>query len=199
MAFMNNNGGFNNNQQSNNGEPKKKVNFKVGKDIYGDDGRLTVGTWNSDKGGTYATLRITSAVGKDPSTKANVYEQKMSGELPTVYLNGENLCVLMMAMADTTPENCDFTIDCGRSKITFKGAGTQYTITIENQKTGSRTITLKSIPAGDKNYHPSWKLLLDKLKIVDKKIAFGSVDMDEFGVAFTNSDAATAESDDTPF
>lgn len=198
MAFMNNNGGFNNQNNNNNGEPKKKVNFKVGRDLYGDDGRLTVGTWNSDKGGTYATLRITAAVGKDPSTKANVYEQKMSGELPTVYLNGENLRALMMAMNDTTPETCNFAIDCGRSKITFKGAGTQYTITIENQKTGNRTITLKSIPAGDKNYHPSWSILMDKLKIVDKKIAFGSVDMEEFGVAFTGNDAAS-DSDDNPF
>jgi len=195
MAFMNNSNGFNN-QQNNNGEPKQKKNFKVGKAIYGDDGQLTVSTWNSDKGGTYAVLSIKAAIGKDPSTGMNAYEQKMSGELPSCFLNAENLCAIMLAMKEVQPDSCDFSVDCGRSKISFKGNGNNFQIIIENQKTGTRTITMKAFPVGPKNVFPQWKILYDKLDICYKKITRGNLDMDEFGTALAGDDF---NNDDAPF
>ena len=73
MAFQTNQ--FNNgNSGMNQGGEKKKTNFRVGK-VYGTDGTIDVSIWNSDKGGVYAILSCKAAVGKDPSTGANVYEQ----------------------------------------------------------------------------------------------------------------------------
>jgi len=194
MAFMNNGNGFNN-QQNNNGEPKKKSNFRVGR-IYGDDGILEVSIWNSDKGGTYTVMSIKAAIGKDPSTGLNAYEQKMSGELPSCFINSENVCALITGMKQTKPENANLSMDFGRSKLTITGDGSNYKITIDNQKNGTRTITMKPIPVGPLNIHASWKVLTDYLDICYKKAARAKLDMDEFGAALAGE---TISDDDAPF
>lgn len=198
MAFMNNNNGFNN-QNNNNGEPKKKTNFRVGRRIVGDDGALTISTWNSDRGGVFTVLSIVSAVGKDPSTGAPVYEQKAPNELPSIYMSTDNICALKLAMEETKdPGAVNFTIESGRNKITFAGTGTGYKITIENQKTGSRTLTLKGIPVLEATVYPSWKMLKDRVDICYKKSNLAGVDTEEFGVALAGG-GDTASDDSLPF
>lgn len=195
MAFMNNNG-YNN--QNNNGEPKKKTNFRVGRRIAGEDGALTISTWNSDRGGVFTVMSIVQAIGKDPTSGAPVYEQKAPNELPSIYMSTENVCALKLAMEATKdPGAANFTIESGRNaKITVAGTGTGYKITIENAKTGSRTLTVKGVPVLDKTVYPRWKMIRDRLDICYKKCNLAGVDPDEFSVALASSDASD---EDTPF
>ena len=83
MGFQPNNN-FNN-MNNNQGGEKKKTNFRIGK-IWGADGQLDVSVWVADTGAR-TILSIKSAVGKDPSTGNNVYEQKMPNELPRFFMN----------------------------------------------------------------------------------------------------------------
>ena len=82
MGFQTNNNFNNTNNQ--NGD-KKKTNFRIGK-IWGSDGQIDVSVWVADTGAR-TILSIKSAVGKDPSTGNNVYEQKMPNELPRFFMN----------------------------------------------------------------------------------------------------------------
>jgi hypothetical protein len=193
MAFMNGNG-FNN-QNNNNGEPKKKSNFRVGR-LYGDDGILDVSTWNSDKGGTYAVLSIKAAIGKDPSTGTNAYEQKMASELPSVFLNVENVCALIEAMNLSKPETANLSLDCGRSKITIVGQNDSVKMTIENQKNGTRNVTFKAISVGSLKVYSFWKVLRDYLTICYKKASRVRLNMEEFGSALAGEDQSD---DEIPF
>jgi hypothetical protein len=177
---------------------KKRTNFPVGK-IYGTDGQLSVSVWNSDKGGVYAIMGIKSAVGKDPSTGGNVYEQKMSGELPSIFMNTEILRALIEAMKDTKPENVAINIDTQRgSKMTINGSGASVKITIENQKTGTRTITLDSTPVGMTSINASYMNLLYMLNICFKKAINNKLDPDEFAMAVASS-SDEGNNDETPF
>ena len=79
MAFQQANNNFGGQNQ---GE-KKRTNFPLGRAIYGTDAQLKLSIWNSDSA-MYTIFSIAQAVGKDPSTGANVYEQKAPNELPRV-------------------------------------------------------------------------------------------------------------------
>ena len=137
MAFQQNSNGFNNGNLSNNGE-KKKTNFKVGK-IYGTDGTLDVSVWNSDKGGCYGIISARAAIGKDPSTGANAYEQKMSGELPSIFMNVELMRALVDGLKAQDPGTLNVSLDTKRgASMTIIGAGNSVKITIDNKKTHSR-------------------------------------------------------------
>lgn len=195
MAFNNVNG-FNN--QNNNGEQKQKKNFKVDR-LRSLDGELNLGIWDSDMGGTLTSISIKAAVGKDPSTGRAVYEQKSPNELPSILLGRDFVRALIMAMKDATPENVDITIQPGegKAKLTLKGNGTSYTITLDHPKNGSRTMTMNSIPVGGKNYHPTWYRLLEGLIICDKATSHGKLDKERFNS--TLSGTASDDDDDAPF
>lgn len=196
MAFMNNNGGFNN-SNNNNGGDKKKVNFRVGR-VYGEDGILDISIWNSDKGGTYAVMSIKAAIGKDPSTGMNAYEQKMSGELPSCFMNTENVCAVIMAMEKQNPENVKIDLNFGRSSLKMIGSGDTYKIVIDNQKNGSRTITMKAIQVNDSDkMHASYRIILEHLKLCYKKSLRAKVDAEEFATALAGE--STQDDETTPF
>lgn len=196
-------GGFNNyNGNVNGGAPqeKKKSNFRVGK-IYGSDGTLDVSVWNSDKGGVYGILSIKSVVGKDPSTGGNVYEQKMSGELPSIFMNADILRALVMGVKGKDPSTINVMIDTKRgSKMTIKGQSSVITLTIDNQKTGTRTINIPAISIGDTSVHASWENLVSYLNVCLKKAMTCKLDPEEFGLALAaDSSEGENSAEDSPF
>lgn len=190
MAFQQNSNvnGFGNNNTNNQGGEKKKSNFRVGR-IYGTDGIIDVSIWNSDKGGVYTILSIKSAVGKDPSTGANVYEQKMSGELPSIFMNLELIRAFLDGVKGLDVATLNFTIDTKRgSKLTMQGSADAVKITIENQKTGTRTITLDAVPIGNVNVHANVLNLISMIEICFKKALSNKLDPEEFAMAVNTDD-----------
>lgn len=185
MGFTPNNN-FNNSNQ--NGGEKKKTNFRLGK-IWGSDGQLDVSIWVADTG-VKSILSIKSAVGKDPSTGANVLEQKMPNELPRYFMD-VNLMRAFIEISESTSDlsSINFVIDKGTAgKLTVVGKGNTIQITIDSSKQGSRTLTLDSVAVGSKNIHASYKNLVELVKIAYKKALTNKLDPDEFGMAVGNND-----------
>lgn len=200
MAFNNNNNfnnsGYNNNNNQGDVE-KKKTNFRIGR-IYGSDGILDVVTWISDTG-VRGIFSIKSAVGKDPSTGNNVYEQKKPNELPRFFMTASQMNALIECI-ETAPDlgaiNIVFPKPSG-DKLTIVGQGSQIKITIEHSKTGSRTITLESVSLNNKNIHADFKILLDYLKIIYKKAIYNKLDPEEFGMVAQSE--SSSDNEDVPF
>jgi hypothetical protein len=196
MAFVqNNNYGVNNN---NGGGEKKKTNFRVGK-VYGIDGIIDVSVWNSDKGGVYTIMSIKAAVGKDPSTGGNVYEQKMSGELPSIFMNADILRAIIEGVKGCKDYGTiNASIDTKRgSKMSIVGNGNQIKITIDNQKTGTRTCTLESLQVGTSTIHSSFLNLMSLLDICFKKAIRNKLDPEEFAMALSGEGGSSDEGEST--
>jgi len=186
MAFAQNQFSANNNQ----GGEKKKTNFRVGK-VYGSDGTVDVSIWNSDKGGCYTILSTKAAVGKDPSTGANVYEQKMSGELPSIFMNLEIVRAFLDGVKGIDPGTLNISLDTKRgSKMTIIGSGSSVKLTIDNQKTGSRTITFDAVTVGPKNIHANFNNLVDMISICFKKAIHNKLDPEEFSAVLSGEESA---------
>lgn len=199
MAFNNNNyGNFNNGNNNNGGEPKKKQNFRVGK-LYGSDGILDVSVWNSDKGGVYCILNIKQAVGKDPSTGMNVYEQKMPNELPSVFMNVEAVRTVLEYLKMTPVDQLNGKYDAGQSSIEFNSQGADIKITLTG-KAGTRSITLKANTIGSKNINASMLNLIDFLEIAFKYTKLAKLDTEAFGnVLATEGGSGEGSNDEAPF
>lgn len=179
MAFQQTNQQF---SAGNNSGEKKKTNFRVGR-VYATDGTVDVSVWNSDKGGCFCILSIKAAVGKDPSTGTNVYEQKMSGELPSMVMNLEMVRAFLEVVKKQDPENLNFKLDTNRgSSITVVGAGSSIKVTIENAKNGTRTVTFDAVPVGSTNVHANWRNLVDMVEICFKKALRNKLDPEEFAM-----------------
>lgn len=179
MAFQQTNQQF---SAGNNSGEKKKTNFRVGR-VYATDGTVDVSVWNSDKGGCFCILSIKAAVGKDPSTGTNVYEQKMSGELPSMVMNLEMVRAFLEVVKKQDPENLNFKLDTNRgSSITVAGTGSSIKVTIENAKNGTRTVTFDAVPVGSTNVHANWRNLVDMVDICFKKALRNKLDPEEFAM-----------------
>mgnify|MGYP004643404433 CR=1 FL=1 len=196
MAFQTNNN-FNSMNNASQGGDKKKTNFRIGK-VWGSDGQLDVSVWIADTG-VRTILCIKSAVGKDPSTGNNVYEQKKNSELPRFFMSVDILRAILEAI-EQTPDisSVNFCIDKGgNNKLTVIGQGNSIKLTIDSPKQGSRTITFDATPVGSKNIHASFQNLVEYFKIGYKKALFAKLDPDEFALAVGGND--NESSDDTPF
>lgn len=192
MGFQPNNNFNNSNNQ--NGD-KKKTNFRIGK-IWGSDGQIDVSVWVADTGAR-TILSIKSAVGKDPSTGNNVYEQKMPNELPRFFMNLDLSRVFIEAV-EHTPDlgSINMVIDKGgNNKLSVVGQGNSIKLTIDSAKQGSRTITFESTSVGPMNIHASFKNLVEYIKIGYKKALTAKLDPDEFGMAVGSDDS----NEDQPF
>lgn len=186
MGFqMNNN--FNN--SNNQGGEKKKTNFNIGK-IWGADGQLSVSLWIADTG-VKTILSIKSAVGKDPSTGNNVYEQKMPNELPRFFMTIDTALAFIISCENAADlGTVNFVLDKGNNnKLTVAGQGTSIKMTIDTPKQGSRTITFESTPVGSTNIHASFKNLIEYIKIGYKKSLINKLDPDEFGMVLGSDDS----------
>lgn len=196
MAFQQ----YGNGQQNAGGgdqQQKKKQNFRIGR-LYCTDGIIDVGVWCSDKGGVFTTLNAKQAVGKDPSTGGNVYEQKMSGELPTALLNIEFCHAFVKATEGKDVSTINFSMDTGRgSKLTCVSTGSSVKVTISNSKTGERTITMDPIMVGSTPVNSLWALLCEYVKIGYKKALTNKLDPDEFQMAMGEENSE--QSGDVPF
>lgn len=189
MAFQNNNFGGNSAQ---NGE-KKKTNFRVGR-LYGSDGIFDLSIWNSDSA-VFTIFMIKQAVGKDPASGANVYEQKAPSELPRVFLTPEYVRALLEAMKTADGNNINITVTPKRgSKLTMSGSNNQWKLSLETEKNGSRTMTFDAISVGSTNINASWKNLQDMLSVCLKKGVYSKLDPEEFGMAVS----AASESEELP-
>lgn len=186
MPFQTNNnfGGSPNNNQGD----KKRTNFPVRR-LYGSDGILDLSVWNSDSS-VYTIFQIKQAIGKDPSTGANAYEQKAPSELPRVFLNPEYLRAFYDAAKSADINNLNLSISPKRgSKMTVVGSGSQVKITVETEKQGSRSVTFEGIPVGNSTVNASWKNLITVMEIALKKALRSKLDPDEFAMAlFGDSD-----------
>ena len=168
--------------------PKKKTNFRLGK-VWGSDGQLDVSIWVADTG-VRAILSIKAAVGKDPSTGANVLEQKMPNELPRFFMNID-LLRAFIDVVDATPDlgSINIVLDKGNAgKLTIAGQGSSIKITIDSAKQGSRTITFDSIGVGNKNIHAAFRNLCEYMKIAYRKALTNKLDPEEFGMAVNGGD-----------
>ena len=186
MPFNTNNN-FNNNS-NNNGGDKKKTNFRLGK-VWGSDGQLDVSIWVADTG-VRAILSIKAAVGKDPSTGANVLEQKMPNELPRFFMNID-LLRAFIDVVEATPDlgSVNIVLDKGNAgKLTIIGQGSSIKLTIDSAKQGSRTITFDSIGVGNKNIHAAFRNLCEYMKIAYRKALTNKLDPEEFGMAVNGGD-----------
>lgn len=198
MAFNNSNyGSFNNGGNNNGGEPKKKSNFRVGK-LYGSDGILDVSVWNSDKGGVYCIMNIKQAVGKDPSTGMNVYEQKMPNELPSVFMNVEAVRTVLEYLKMTPVDQLNGKYDAGKSSVEFTSSGADVKITL-NANAGTRSITLKASTIGNKSINSSMLNLIDFLEIAFKYTKLAKLDTEAFGNVLATEGSGEASNDEAPF
>ena len=191
MAFQMNNNFNNSNNQTGD---KKKTNFRIGK-IWCSDGQLDVSIWVADTGAK-TILSIKSAVGKDPSTGNNVYEQKMPNELPRFFMNADLSRAFIEAVENTQDLGAiNIVLDKGgNNKLTVVGQVNSIKMTLDSAKQGSRTITFDATPVGSKNIHASFKNLVEYIKFGYKKALTNKLDPDEFGMALGSDES----NDDLP-
>ena len=189
MPWQNTNSQNYANQNQSSGD-KKRTNFPVGR-LFGSDGKLNVTIWNSDSA-VYTIIAIAQSVGKDPTTGANVYEQKAPNELPRVFLNPENLETLLLGMNDidingTTTHVLPLK---NGSKLTIAVNNGKVTLTTETQKQGSRSITFEPITFASSNNNGNWNLFKKYLTIASNKALVAKLDPNEFAMAMgqTTSD-----------
>ncbi|MBO4736654.1 MAG: hypothetical protein J5614_09715 [Paludibacteraceae bacterium] len=184
MSFQSNNfGGNSNNQQDGD---KKRTNFRLGR-FYGSDGILDLSIWISNSA-VYTIFQIKSAVGKDPSSGMNVYENKAPAEIPRVFMNPEWLRALLEAYK-AGQDTIDISPKKG-SRFTAVGInGSQIKITITEEKHPKpREITFDAIPVGNSNVQNSnWKNMMDILQIALKKALTTKLNPDEFGEATSSN------------
>lgn len=176
--------------QNQSSSDKKRTNFPVGR-LFGSDGKLNVTIWNSDSA-VYTIIAIAQSVGKDPTTGANVYEQKAPNELPRVFLNPENLETLLLGMNDidingTTTHVLPLK---NGSKLTIAVNNGKVTLTTETQKQGSRSITFEPITFASSNINGNWNLFKKYLTIASNKALVAKLDPNEFAMVMgqTTSD-----------
>lgn len=180
MPFQNSNG-FNNQNNNASGE-KKKTNFPVGR-LWGSDAIMNISIWNSDSA-VYTIFSIKQAVGKDPSTGANVFEQKMPNELPRVFMNSDYLRALLTALKKADANNVNIAISPKHgTKMSIVGNNGQVKITVETEKQGSRTITFDPISCGSSNVNAAWFNMMELLDVAMKKALYAKLDPEEFGTA----------------
>lgn len=186
MPWQNTNSQNYANQNQSSGD-KKRTNFPVGR-LFGSDGKLNVTIWNSDSA-VYTIIAIAQSVGKDPTTGANVYEQKAPNELPRVFLNPENLETLLLGMNDidingTTTHVLPLK---NGSKLTIAVNNGKVTLTTETQKQGSRSITFEPITFASSNINGNWNLFKKYLTIASNKALVAKLDPNEFAMAVGQS------------
>lgn len=186
MPWQNTNSQNYANQNQSSGD-KKRTNFPVGR-LFGSDAKMNVTIWNSDSA-VYTIIAIAQSVGKDPTTGANVYEQKAPNELPRVFLNPENLETLLLGMNDidingTTTHVLPLK---NGSKLTIAVNNGKVTLTTETQKQGSRSITFEPITFASSNINANWNLFKKYLTIASNKALVAKLDPNEFAMVVGQS------------
>lgn len=190
MAFQNSNFG----QAAQQGD-KQKTNFPVGR-INGSDARMDISIWKSTSG-IFTIFMIKQAVGKDPSSGMNVYENKSPSELPRVFFHTDSIRALQTALDNADPNNININIQQNGSKnssrmIISGAANGQVKITLETSNNGNRTITLDAIPCGAINVNAAWLNLKEFVKIASKKALLSKMDPAEFGSAIGSSEESSS-------
>ena len=194
MAFFqsNQNNGGGNNQ---NGGNTQKKNFSV-TTIKGEDGRLNIAVWKSDRGGVYVVMNIAGAAGKDPTTGAILYESKQPNQLPSMYLNQENantLYVAFQSQKSRGPVTIEpFEFKCGRdNKLTIAPDGSNIKMTLESPNVGPRTITFKGIPIGSTIANGNWEVLLKTFGKAVNKVTYNRMDPNEFNLGGSDDETSS--------
>ena len=184
--------GFNNQNNSQSGD-KKKTNFPIGR-LFGTDAKMNISIWNSDSA-VYTIIAIAQSVGKDPSTGANVYEQKAPNELPRVFLNPEMLEAFVSGTKNLDINGNTTTVLSLKngSKLTVGCNSGKVTITTETQKQGSRTITFEPVTFNSVNINGNWNLFVKYLTIANNKATMAKLDPNEFAMVMASASAGADE------
>ncbi len=184
--------GFNNQNNSQSGD-KKKTNFPIGR-LFGTDAKMNISIWNSDSA-VYTIIAIAQSVGKDPSTGANVYEQKAPNELPRVFLNPEMLEAFVSGTKNLDINGNTTTVLSLKngSKLSVATSGGKVTITTETQKQGSRTITFEPVTFNSVNINGNWNLFVKYLTIANNKATMAKLDPNEFAMVMASTPTAADE------
>ena len=180
MAFGTSNN-FNSSNQ--NGGDQKKTNFPIGT-MWGVDGRLYIDMWMADRG-PKTILTIKQVAGKDPSTGANMLEQRKSGDLPRFFMGPAQLYAFIEIASKNEPGQTSIQLTGGKngeSKLTVVGSGDSIKLSIVEPNKGERTITFNAISAGGANVHGHFKTLIKYLEICYKKAITAKLDPEEFGM-----------------
>lgn len=148
----NNNYGQNGNGATTNA-PKEKTNFPVGK-IRGNGGRIETSCWKSKNNALYVSVTIRQEIGKNPDGRTS-YEAGLAKDIPSVLFRADEARALYDYIMIEKPENLKFEKSPWEgSKIAFEGSDAGVKVTITDAK-GTRTMTLPSIPVGNRNMHPN--------------------------------------------
>lgn len=183
MPFQTSNG-FN--QNNNSSGEKKKTNFRVGR-LYGADGILDITVWMSDSA-VYTIFSAKQAIGKDPSTGANVFEQKMPNELPRVFMNPDYLRALLNALKKSDPNTVNLKLSPKHgTTLTIVGNNGQVKLTLETEKQGNRVVTFEPISCGSSNVNAAWYNMIELLEVTMKKALYAKLDPDEFANALAGA------------
>lgn len=183
-----NSGSFNNfnNQNNQNGEDKPKANIRYGR-IRSTDGMLEVGIWINQYGIT-GKMIIRQACGKDPSTGANIYENKSPMELPQGYLDRERMRLFIDVVEQSNYQNLDFQVG-NNSQIKVVSEGNNVKITLTNTKTNdTRSISLEGTLINGKIYNAPLRTLISWMKIAYNKALTARI-----------SDSDGTETEEVPF
>ena len=197
----NGNNGFGNNQQSD-----EKHSWRIGKDIYANDSRFSVGLFESGYKTPFCSFQILVSIGKDPTTGRASYEQRPPQDIPSVLITHENLEALIDVLTDKTrptkdreffpnwidPTNVNLTLDCGyNSKLVITGSPTEVKFHIEKEGKGERNGTLTGIQIGNSINFATWRILLQKLYYVLAYMSCAGIDAEKFSAAMGSTTGIT--------
>lgn len=198
MAFNNGSFGNNNFGNQNNGEAPQRKSWKVGKDLYASDAKITVGLYESPHGTPFCSLLITSSIGKDPNTGMNAYEQRPPMDMPSILIGHELLEAIIDHFTDKTrstmdreyfpnwvsPTGVNEVIDCGHgSKLTINGSDTDVKIKVEKEGKGERTATITGIKLSNGTDIAGWRMLLQRMFYVLSYMGTAGIDAEKFSAA----------------
>lgn len=196
--FSQNNNFNGNNQQ--NGEQKPKENFNIVK-IYATGGRVNLSMWTPSTG-SKGIIRIEQSVGKDPSTGADIFENRMPSELPGFFLNQEDANVINEVISRTAPDYTNLNLDkykkANGDTISIVNTGNAIKLDIHSEKKGDRTATFSGVQVGSSMIFPGFITFARGMKLIATKIFTDKVSDPAFDKAF---DAMNGEenSEDSPF
>lgn len=163
------NGSYNsfNNGGNNSSDEKQRTNFSFGK-LKQSDGRLDVGIWVNQYG-ISAKFIIRQQCGKDPSTGANLYENKSPADLPQGFLDREKMRLFIDIIEENKYQNLNFKLP-GNTTIAVASEGNNVKITLNNTKNNeNRTITLEGTNVDGKIFNAPLRTLVSWMKVAYRK------------------------------
>ena len=198
MAFNNYN--MNNQAAASNG-PKRS--WRIGKDNRVSDAKVSIGLYESQKGGVYCTIGVIRELAKDPQTGMSVYESRPPQELPSIMLTYPNLEALIDRYTDkkspvkqrqffpnwlepsTSDPNCvNETFELGYgNKLIIAGSANEIKMTLSTEKMGETFATFKGPLLSVGVNFADWRNMLKRMYFALCYMETNGVDPEKFAQA----------------